>query len=144
MCQSRDARERAVTRIASVAFVMPVKVYEVSFKLHCKLSSPAVRRAPATPRVPRNSTQHPRALRELMNFSEYISAGRTFFFDTFRVVTKTTAMMIFTPERLFIEPRAVVGVLVRVGARRILTLVITPRHGGPLMLILLSPVKRDL
>jgi len=42
-----------------------------------------------------------------MNFSEYISADRTFFFDAFRVVTKTTAMMIFTPERLFIEPRAV-------------------------------------
>jgi len=125
---------------------MSVKVYEVSFKLHCKLPSPAVCRASATPRVPRNSMQHPRALRELMNFSEYISASRTFFFDTFRVVTKTTAMMIFTPERLFIEPRAVVGVLARVGthARRILTLVITPRHGRPLMLILLSPVKCDL
>lgn len=67
-----------------------------------------------------------------MNFSEYISADRTFFFDAFRVVTKTTAMMIFTPERLFTEPRGQhVRVLacIRTHARRILTLVITPGHG---------------
>lgn len=80
---------------------MPVKAYEVPFKLRRKLPSPAVSPCAATPRVPRNSTQHPRALRELMNFSEYISAGRTFFFDTFRVVTKTTAMMIFHTRATF-------------------------------------------
>lgn len=80
-----------------------------------------------------------------MNFSEYISAGRTFFFDTFHVVTWTTAMMIFTPERLFIELRHV-GVLTRIltHARGILTLVITPRYQGLLMFILLVPVKYDL
>jgi len=62
MYEARVAiHERAVTRIASGAFVMPVKVYEVSFKLRRKLPSPAVRRAPrphACHAIARNTLTH--------------------------------------------------------------------------------------